>query len=427
MTLTKKLKNHKLMNRLIILLLIAYCIPLISIGQQNLQKENIAATYQPDNTAVHPIYKVYHITDSTSLVFYELDLSELSYRPSPDSTQHIAEAQIQYEIYMNYKAKLLIDSGSVFMEDHENYGKNNSNLGYFPINIKEGYSYVIKITLTDLNNKNQSLNLVDVDKWDNLSRQNFYIKASDGLPMVYDYVERDQDYWLVHRDTTIKFAWVKFFKPNLDPSRSPMSGGMPNKRTIKSDSTFRISFENGVSQELRFSKQGYYHIFLDSTQQKGLTVFQFTSHYPYINYPMQMIMPLRYLSSKSEFNLLFNEGDKKKAVDAFWLKLAGNKDRARRLISIYYNRVQQANDLFYSDREGWMTDRGMIFIVFGPPDKVFHDDRMETWMYGYQKNNNSLRFNFYKTDNPFSNSDFLLDRNPAYSTPWNNAMEIWRR
>ncbi len=415
------------MNKIIIILIISSLLPFLVMAQKNLHKENIAATYRPDDTSVHPIYKIYHDDDSSSLVFYEVDLSELSYRPSADSTYHIAEAKIHYEVYMNYKAKLLIDSGSIHLQDYENYGKNNSNLGNFPIKIREGYSYVIEITLTDLNNNNSSINLLDIDKWDKLGRQNFYMKASDGLPMVYDYVERDQSYWIIHRDTNIQYAWVKFFKPNLQPARPPMSGGMPNKRTIKSDSTFKIKFENGISQEMRFTNQGYYHIFIDSTQQKGFSVFQFTTHFPYISFPMQMIMPLRYLSSKTEFNQLISEKDKKKAVDDFWIKIAGNKERARRLIGLYYNRVQQANMLFYSDREGWMTDRGMIFIVFGPPDKVFHDESMETWMYGYQKNNNSLKFNFYKTNNPFSNFDYLLDRTPAYSTPWNNSMEIWRR
>jgi len=415
------------MNRII--LLIIFCIPLsyFAQAQQNLHKENIASTYRPDDTSVHPIYKIYHSNDSISLVFYEIDLSELNYQPNADSSYFAANARIHYEVYMNYKAKTLVDSGSVFLEDHENYGKNNSNLGYFEIKAAEGYSYVIKITLTDLNNQNSSINLLDIDKWDKIGRQNFYMKAEDNLPMVYNYVERDKAYWIITRDTNVRFAWVKFFQPNLQAARPPMSGGMPNRRTIKSDTTYKISFHNGLSQEMHFPKQGYYHIFIDSTQQKGFTVFRFTKHYPYINYPMQMLMPLRYLSSKSEFNKLLSEKDKKKAVDDFWIKISGNKERARRLISLYYNRVQQANMLFYSDREGWMTDRGMIFIVFGPPDKVFHDESMETWMYGYQKNYNSLKFNFYKTNNPFTNSDYLLDRTPAYATPWNNAMEIWRR
>jgi len=106
------------------------------------------------------------------------------------------------------------------------------------------------------------MNLLDIDKWDKLGRQNFYMKADDDLPMVYDYVERNKPYWIITRDTTVKYAWVKYFKPYLRAARPPMSGGNPTKRTIKSDTTYKIKFTKGMSQEMHFPKQGYYHIFL---------------------------------------------------------------------------------------------------------------------------------------------------------------------
>ena len=396
-------------------------------AQKNLQKENIATNYRPDDSYVHPNYKIYHDKDSSSIVIYEVNLSELQYKPNLDSSRIVAKARIHYSLYMNYKAKELIDSGSIYLEDDQNYGKDISTLGSFPILTKIGYSYVVKIELTDLNNDNSNIRFVDIEKIDRESRQNFFLKANDNLPMIVDYVERNEPYRLVHRDSSIKVAWVKFFQPNLKPARPPMSGGMPNKRLVRSDTMYRIHFENGISEELHFAKQGYYHIMLDSLAQKGFTVYQFTTNYPYINSPMQMVMPLRYLTTQTEFKKIINSEDKKKAVESFWIDISGNKDRARRMIGLYYNRVQQANILFYSDREGWMTDRGMIFIVFGPPDVVYHDDHMETWLYGYQKNHKSLTFDFYKTDNPFTNSDYLLNRTPIYNTPWNNSLEIWRR
>ena len=396
-------------------------------AQKNLQKENIASNYRPDDSYVHPSYKVYHEKDTTSIIIYEINLNELEYRVNSDSTKYIAQAKIQYALYMNYKAKELIDSGSIYISDDVNYGKDNSTLGSFSIRAKMDYTYVVKITLTDLNNGNSNVRFVDIDKLDKESRQNYFLKAEDNLPMIVDYVNRTDGYRLVHRDTSIRIAWVKFFQPNLKPARPPMSGGMPNKRTVRSDTIYRIHFENGVSEVLHFPMQGYYHIMLDSLAQKGFTAYQFTSNYPYINSPMQMVMPLRYLSTQIEFKKIINSKNQKKAVEDFWIEISGNKDRARRMIGLYYNRVQQANTLFYSDREGWMTDRGMIYIVFGPPDMVYHDDHMETWLYGYQKNHKSLTFDFYKTDNPFSNEDFLLNRTPVYNTPWNNALEIWRR
>jgi len=404
---------------------------LISFGflqaQKNLHKVNIAGNYRPDDSYVHPLYKIYHNQDSTSLIFYELNLSELKYLICKDSTKYVAQAKIHYDLYMNYKAKDLIDSGSIYILDNENYGMDISTLGSFSIGAKLNYSYVVKITFTDLNNGNSNIHFLDINKLDKEGRQNYYLKAEDNLPLIVDYVNRKDTYRLVHRDTNIQTAWVKFFSPNLKAAHPPMSGGMPRNRTVRSDTTYRIRFDKGVSEALHFSQQGYYHIILDSLSQKGFTVYQFTSNYPYINSAIQMLMPLRYLTTQAEFKKIINSKNKKKAVENFWIEISGNKDRARRMISLYYNRVQQANSLFYSDREGWMTDRGMIYIIFGPPDIVYHDNHMETWLYGYQKNFKSLTFDFYRIDNPFTNEDFLLYRTPKYNTPWNNALEIWRR
>lgn len=414
------------MKVILIVLYILFSVSYLQ-GQKNLQKENIASNYRPDDSYVHPNYKIYHEKDSSSVVLYEINLSELEYKVNSDSSKFLAEARIHYSLYMNYKAKELIDSGSVYIEDVQNYGKDISTLGSFTIKAKLGYTYVVKLTLTDLNNGNSNVRFIDIDKLNKESRQNYFMKADDNLPMIVDYVKRGDAYRLVHRDSSIKVAWVKFFHPNLKPARPPMSGGMPTKRTVRADTIYKISFENGISEELHFSQQGYYHIMLDSVAQTGFTVYQFTSQYPYINSPMQMVMPLRYISTQTEFKEIINNKDQKIAVENFWIEISGNKERARRMIGLYYNRVQQANMLFYSDREGWMTDRGMIFIVFGPPDVVYHDDMMETWLYGYQKNHKSLTFDFYKTENPFTNFDYLLNRTPIFNSPWNNSLEIWRR
>ena len=36
----------------------------------------------------------------------------------------------------------------------------------------------------------------------------------------------------------------------------------------------------------------------------------------------------------------------------------------------YYGRVWYANEHFDAWQPGWETDRGMIYILFGPPDEI---------------------------------------------------------
>ena len=46
------------------------------------------------------------------------------------------------------------------------------------------------------------------------------------------------------------------------------------------------------------------------------------------------------------------------------------KTEFNELMDEYYRRVSYANENFEGWKEGWETDRGMIYILFGPPDQV---------------------------------------------------------
>ena len=113
-------------------------------------------------------------------------------------------------------------------------------------------------------------------------------------------------------------------------------------------------------------------------------------------------------------------------VDQFWLNKAHSNERARTLIRNYYSRVQLANELFTSHKEGWKTDRGLISIIFGSPSFIRYNKNNEIWIYGNDHNSNTIKFTFEKIKNIFSNNDYILKRNYAYKTPWYIAVETWR-
>ena len=119
--------------------------------------------------------------------------------------------------------------------------------------------------------------------------------------------------------------------------------------------------------------------------------------------------------------------NKKDAIDNSWLKITGNPDRGKSIIKKYYSRVQSANKHFASYIDGWKTDRGMIYIVYGPPDVVYRGSAMESWTYGEEGNLISLNFTFLKTPNPISDNDFVLDRSPIYKNSWYLAVDAWRQ
>ncbi len=84
------------------------------------------------------------------------------------------------------------------------------------------------------------------------------------------------------------------------------------------------------------------------------------------------------------------ESERKKFVEDFWKRRDPDPDTEENEYKVeYYKRIEQANKLFRGEgRPGWLTDRGRIYILFGPPTER-HTFPMESrgycrevWYYG---------------------------------------------
>jgi GWxTD domain-containing protein len=140
-----------------------------------------------------------------------------------------------------------------------------------------------------------------------------------------------------------------------------------------------------------------------------------------------MMGPLRYITTKQEYSEMVMKENKKLAIDDFWLKITGTTERGKKVIKKFYTRVQLANKNFSSYKEGWKSDRGMVYIIYGPPDVVYKNNFSESWIYGEEGNLISLNFTFVKIRNPFTDNDFSLDRSPIYKNSWYLAVDAWRQ
>jgi hypothetical protein len=115
------------------------------------------------------------------------------------------------------------------------------------------------------------------------------------------------------------------------------------------------------------------------------------------------------------------------AVDKFWLNTTKEMNRSRELIRIYYSRVFYANTYFTSYTDGWRTDRGMIYLIFGPPKAVTKTPEKETWIYADKLNYRVLQFVFNRVRNEYSDNDYLLERSIDFRQFWSQAIESWRQ
>jgi len=85
------------------------------------------------------------------------------------------------------------------------------------------------------------------------------------------------------------------------------------------------------------------------------------------------VQQLKYIADKKDWDKLRKTGrdEKLKAFKDFWAKRDPSPGTSKNeRMDEYYNRVAYANQSFSGFREGWKSDMGMIFIIFGPPSDI---------------------------------------------------------
>jgi GWxTD domain-containing protein len=85
------------------------------------------------------------------------------------------------------------------------------------------------------------------------------------------------------------------------------------------------------------------------------------------------IQQLKYIADKKEIDKLKKAGSDE-LLDKF-VKFWKDHDptpgtEINEWMDEYYHRIQYATDNFSVFREGWKTDMGMIYIIFGPPSDI---------------------------------------------------------
>jgi GWxTD domain-containing protein len=135
--------------------------------------------------------------------------------------------------------------------------------------------------------------------------------------------------------------------PAQSPAQAaPLSEDDPNFDATKrqrSDKE-RIAAQKAVKQELK----GAYKVWLDQ-------------EVPYIISDEE----------RKAFKALSNDEERDAFIEQFWLRRNPNPDSPENEFrEEHYRRIAYANDKFAAGKPGWKTDRGHIYIAFGPPDST---------------------------------------------------------
>ena len=185
------------------------------------------------------------------------------------------------------------------------------------------------------------------------------------------------------------------------------------------DSTFNYP---PISQ-LRFLKRGLYLVQQDTNATEGFA-FRVEEDYPHLAKVESLADPLIYICTKQEFERVKQAKGDKKAFDRVILAITGNTERARNFMRSYFRRVELANQYFTSYKEGWKTDRGMIYIIFGLPDQVYRFTDREVWT--YKNSSYKITFDFVKSSTLFDPDNFVLVREKKFQETWYEVIDLWR-
>ena len=409
--------------------IIFYLVCVFQLESCTSQKVNQTSTdrlYKKENNELNAKYTIYHLNDSISQLFYEISNEVLLYKKTDTSDSFYSHIKVIGRVSSEDNLSLVSDVITFEIKDKQTEAVIRFLKGDILFNLKKGFNYYFDINVIDENKKTIYTSSLFSNKINSDSRQNFLTTNYHNDALFSPYNKMGDVVYLQSLRNQKKTYQVDYFKANFRLALPPFSMEQMAHFSYKPDSTFNVDLIDGKI-ELTLPQKGFFHLLTNSETKDGVTFFVYESSYPKIKNTEQMILSTRYIMAKKEFDNCMLAVDKKNAIDNFWLEIAGSSERAKELIRKYYGRVQEANKLFTSFQEGWKTDRGMIYIVFGAPNKVTKRKNGEIWTFGEGANSNYLVFSFLKINNPFTDNDYYLERSETFKDSWYQSVDMWRQ
>ncbi len=346
---------------------------------------NLSFLYNPNVQQMVTHIAIHNTNDSITTVHCQIPTQQLLFLPIGE--HEVANVLVYYQLFKVSDGLKRLDTNTI----HRSFIKDTARLTEYStieLPIKDTGKFMLDFYISDKNKNIAYHNYFDIERKLSFSVNDFLITNKNGIP----YSEK----WLCDSDTfkiilrkNIPKEWKFSWYPNTFKIASPPYSMTTNKDfVIPSPDSIRVKW---VCDTCLFvlNRKGILHVFRD-TIGNGFTLFNFSTTYPKMKRPSELLQPIRMLTSQKEFNELNILSDKKEAIDKFWLNTSGNADRARELIRVFYSRVFLANTYFTSYTEGWKTDRGIIYIIFGLPTTIYKAPNLEQWIYGTPESSKTL-------------------------------------
>jgi GWxTD domain-containing protein len=245
-----------------------------------------------------------------------------------------------------------------------------------------------------------------------------YVSMSD-FPLTQKFLLRHHPVAL--QDFSDSSIYVSYYSIAFPPASPPFATKQGRVApVIRPDSIWR----KDTSTSLLLKETGLYLLQQDTASLEGETI-RVEDDYPKLGTLQSLVGPLIYICTAQEYDKLKAAGDDKAQFDKVILGITGSAERARNFMRTYFRNVELANRYFTSYKEGWKTDRGMVYIIYGLPQAVYLLGDREVWEY----NNTTFigRFTFTKSPTIFDPENFVLIREEDYRDAWYAIIDLWRK
>ncbi|MEA3448010.1 MAG: GWxTD domain-containing protein [Bacteroidota bacterium] len=387
------------------------------------RKTNYAALYDPGSSNINPHVRPYHASTGETFVFFKVNLGNMMPTPGNDQLQGGGlRLGVKYAI-RNAQTREIVDSASLSYNFKPQ--ERGVFINYFPTSLKSDQDYFASIIFFDKNKKSYKRSVFNINKSTTGNANYFFPEylTLERVPLFYNFISGNRKIRitsdLIAEDSV---RMLRFPVDSLCPAAPYVTG---QAISGAKDPAFISCYRMGDTVSL--DTAGFYWFTTDTAITDGLGIYRESVFFPWVRQTIDMVNPVKYISTPKEYENIITHEDTKLAVDKFWYSLGETKDRAKELIRIYYNRVQLANRFFTATKAGWRTDRGMVYVVLGAPHEVYKDEGKEKWVYGAEDNYQGLMFTFVRDSASLSNNEFLLIRDKRYKNAWMQAVQSWRK
>ncbi|WP_026967551.1 GWxTD domain-containing protein [Algoriphagus terrigena] len=401
-------------NTLYIFLLLCF----LTVSNSSFSQKTLSSTDQALRYSLYSRLGLKIIPIKTSESSFKLQFVIEKIEESPA----FSNFSFSYSILSAYDQEIRSDQATLLTEDDLKKDTDRHWLFEKTVEVPESQETAIAfLSITDTRQGDEYVYHIDLKSSYVLDHPDFGAYYANDVPFDQNYINKEE--YLIFKTVNAPSIQAYHYPMVFDVPFPPMEtrpADIPKELNVIQMGDFLADVPKQLNEE------GYNFFQTDTTASTGLLLKITHESFPKVKDWEEMVQMVTYISTRKEHESLLLAEDKKKALDEYWISLTRNPDISKELIRNYFRMVEFANILFTDFKEGWKTDKGMVYIVMGPPQEVnFYLDR-EVWAYGGMDDSSKIRFTFARAKTILSPHFYTLNRSRAYQPVWFKNISQWR-